>query len=148
MKRVLILETLVLAVLIFIFFFHKSNPDINAKQIIINNHELFVEIADSDASRTQGLSERTNLARDHGMLFIFPTTGYYKFWMKDMKFPLDFIWINKDTIVDLTPDVLSPKTPDESLPTFTSKFPFDKVIESNAGGIKSLNIKIGDRILL
>jgi len=147
MKRVFIAGFIISFLLLVIFI---SNPHqrLNTKLVSINNHLLTVETADTDEKRTQGLSNRERLGQNDGMLFIFPSPSYYRFWMKEMKFPLDFIWIKKDTIVDLTQDISPPKLPDESLPTFTSKFPFDKVIELNAGEVKSLNIKIGDRILL
>ncbi len=148
MKRIVILETVILAVLLFLFFSPKQDTASKTKTIKINNHQLYIEIADTDALRTQGLSGRTNLAQDHGMLFIFPTIGYYQFWMKDMKFPLDFIWIAKEKVIDFTENVTSPNTDNENLPRYTSKFPFDKVLELNSGIIKKLDIRIGDKVLI
>src|SRR5882672_5260542 len=52
--------------------------------------------ADTDALRTLGLSGHSPLAADEGMLFIFPAPGEYGFWMKDMLFPLDLVWIAAD----------------------------------------------------
>jgi uncharacterized membrane protein (UPF0127 family) len=53
-------------------------------------------MAATDAAREQGLSDRTSLPKDSGMLFVFPNAGVYGFWMKDMHFPLDIVWIGAD----------------------------------------------------
>ena len=148
MKKIFIFGIVIFITVISIIFIQKSAAKAKTKTITIVNHRFTVETADTDEKRSQGLSNRDRLGQNEGMLFIFPTPSYYKFWMKDMKFPLDFIWIDKDTIIDLSENVLAPKSTDEKLTTFTAKYPFDRVIEVNAGVIKSLNIKIGDRVLL
>jgi len=117
------------------------------KIVTINNQRIIVEIADTDKLRTQGLSGRASLADNSGMLFIYPKPGIYSFWMKDMQFPLDFIWLNDDTVVDLTNDVPAPETNDLLvLPTYQSNTPVDKALELSSGSIDRMNIKIGDKI--
>lgn len=68
--------------------------------LTINHHPLTVEVADNDQSRSQGLSGRSALAKDHGMLFVYATAysqaAALHFWMPDMHFPLAIIWINAD----------------------------------------------------
>ncbi len=59
------------------------------------NHILHVLVADSKEERIQGLSYREQIPLD-GMLFIFPSSKKYAFWMKGMSFPLDIIWINEN----------------------------------------------------
>ncbi len=62
-----------------------------------------------------------------------------------MNFPLDFVWINGNRIVDLTQNVPKPVDANTSdLPTYTTQSPADKVLEINAGMIAKDNIKIGD----
>lgn len=134
--------------IIVIFALSKKQSSQNGKTITINGHQFRVEIADTDEKRTRGLSGRDKLEQNEGMLFVFPSPGFYRFWMKDMKFPLDFIWIDNDKIVDLTENVSLPKSAGEILSTFSAKYPFDKVLEINDGKIKSYDIKVGDRILL
>lgn len=145
MKKILLL----LAILSFggLVFISKglSPADVKFKTIYINSHKFIVEIADTDEKRVKGLSDRDTLAQNAGMLFVFPTPGFYRFWMKDMKFPLDFVWINDDRIVDLTENVPA-TTSSSDLKTFTAKYPFDKVLEVNAGTVKLFNIAIGDTI--
>ncbi len=54
------------------------------------------EIADTPEKRERGLMYREGLKKDEGMLFVFPEENYYSFWMKNMKFPIDIIWIDGD----------------------------------------------------
>ena len=53
-----------------------------------------LEVADTNALRKQGLSGRDGLMPNEGMLFIFPSKGTYGFWMKDMRFPIDIVWLD------------------------------------------------------
>ena len=119
-----------------------------AENYHFNNHKFFVEIADNDEKRLKGLSHRAKLEKNEGMLFIFPVKTRHSFWMKGMNFPLDFVWIDGDTIADLTENVPHPSSgiADDQLTAFTVQFPVDKVLEINAGMIKSANIKIGDKL--
>lgn len=60
---------------------------------------LVVEVVDTPESREQGLSGRTGIEFNDGMLFTFPSAGRFGFWMKDMQFPIDIIWINKEGVI-------------------------------------------------
>ncbi|MCJ7740196.1 DUF192 domain-containing protein [Candidatus Microgenomates bacterium] len=136
-----------IVVFLLLFIFRSSSVTGNSKTVIINGNPIQVEIADNDALRTQGLSGRKSLATNSGMLFIYPKAGIYSFWMKEMQFPLDFIWINGDTVADLMKDVPAPETNDLLvLSTYQSNTPVDKALELNAGSIDRLTIKIGDKI--
>jgi uncharacterized protein len=111
---------------------------------------LSVEIADESSERSRGLSGRDNLATNSGMLFTYDSVGVHKFWMKGMKFSLDFIWIKGDQIVDLLPNVPppAPGTPDAALPVYGSNFQVDKILEVNTGFIANNNIKVGDKLFM
>ena len=78
------------------------------KTVCVKDVCVQAEVADTDASRQQGLMFRENLPEGQGMLFVFGTEGRYGFWMKNMKFPIDIIWIDQEKkIVDMKLD-LSP----------------------------------------
>jgi len=108
-----------------------------------------IEIADTDEKRALGLSFRKSLPEKNGMLFIFETPGTYSFWMKDMNFPLDMIWIGEDnTIVDITENVPNPdlSAPLYDLPHYSPKVPAKMILEVNAGFSKKNVISLGDRV--
>ncbi len=129
--------------------FNRIDPKTNSiAKVNINQLILNVELADTPEKRAQGLADRDNLATDSGMLFIFDKTDKYKFWMKGMKFPLDFIWIKDDTIVDLHSDVqpIPEGISDDQIPILSPKEPINRLLEVNTGTIFKNNIKVGDKV--
>ena len=76
----------------------------------IGETELILEIADTPEKRELGLSGRENLQEKTGMLFVFPAPDQPGFWMKDMKFALDFIWLDQDLKVTEIIENVSPET--------------------------------------
>ncbi len=152
-----IFQTIVLLVVVFggltfytskIPFIPFIQPTATFKQMTVNGNTLKVEIADSKEKRNKGLSGRDSLATDSGMLFIFDKADKYPFWMKGLKFPLDFIWIRNNIVVDFLQNIQFPQTgrQDSTLTVYAPKVPIDMVLEVNAGLIKQFNIKEGDVI--
>lgn len=119
-------------------------------KLMINQTVLNVEVADTAAKRSRGLGGRDSLASDSGMLFIFPETKKYQFWMKGMKFSLDFIFIKDGKVVDLLRNVPPPEQniADENLPLYQPIVPINMMLETNAGFIDANSIKIGDTVFL
>lgn len=111
----------------------------------INGAILNIEIADTLKKKEQEFSGRESLPENRGMLFPFEKEDYYSFWMKDMNFPIDIIWIGKDLkIVDIAENV-SPKTyPKNFKPSRPAKY----AIETSAYWTRNNNIKIGDYVPL
>lgn len=107
----------------------------------INGHIVNVEIAETSKQRELGLSGRQSLASDAGMLFVFEEPDRYGFWMKDMNFPLDFIWIKDSKVIEITSNV-----PETNLNIYKPKEAVDKVLEVNAGWASKNQINIGDSI--
>lgn len=116
------------------------------KQLQINENVLKVEIADTKDKRSKGLGGREKLASDEGMLFIFPDAKKHSFWMKGLKFPLDFIWINDNKVVDIIKNVPSPTEgqKDEDLPIYLPITEVNRVLEVNAQTVDRMGIKVGD----
>jgi uncharacterized protein len=69
-------------------------PTVGPHIVFPDNFVVHVEIAADDSTRAQGLMFRDQLAPDRGMLFLFPQSGNYPFWMKNTLIPLDMIWID------------------------------------------------------
>ncbi len=124
--------------------FQKEKITNQQKILKIGKTQILVEIADTPQKQAQGLSFRKSLPENQGMLFVFEKPSFYYFWMKDMNFPLDFIWINSNEVVDITKNV----KPEDFQPpnSFTSRVETDKVLEVNAGFVEKFKIKIGDKI--
>lgn len=120
----------------------------NQSVVVVNDSRIKVEIADTKEERAKGLGGRESLTEDEGMLFIFSSEDKYPFWMKGVKFSLDFVWIKGDKVVDIIQNaqVPEPNTPDESLPIYLPREVIDKMLEVNAGTVERLKIKVGDTI--
>ena len=107
---------------------------------------MAVELADTAVKRAQGLSGRDSLPENRGMLFIFPEETLPTFWMKDMKFSLDFIWVRGAKVVTLHPNVPSPEATATDLALYSPSEPIHFVLEVNAGFIAKHHIAVGDSI--
>src|SRR6476660_9003938 len=70
-----------------------SNPPLPTTALTYPGGSLTVELATTADQRTRGLSGRDSMPRDAGMLFDLGTTQNTSFWMKDMRFPLDMVWV-------------------------------------------------------
>ena len=114
--------------------------------VIIGNTEIKVELADTQSARIKGLSGREALGNNEGMLFVFPEKSVQKFWMKEMKFPIDIIWIDGERIAGIVYGA-EPETGDQ-LTIYSSPEPVDKVLEVNAGTASAKGIRVGDVISL
>lgn len=144
--KIILIVAIIISLFFTIYSFIRYNSSNNQKYKIVKiyNQHLNVEIASDNLTRAKGLSDREILDKNSGMLFTFPSADYHRFWMKDMHFPLDFIWIKDNIVVDLTQNVPYPKNNDENLEIITPKEPSNNVLEVNAGKILEWNIKIGD----
>ena len=114
------------------------------RKIKIRNHIFTVEIPSTIIQKQKGLGYRDSLPPDHGMLFIYDYRNKFTFWMKGMRFPLDFIWIENDTIVDITKNV--PVEKSRTFKKYSPRVPVNKILELNAGTVDRLGIEIGDTI--
>ncbi|MCA9348933.1 DUF192 domain-containing protein [Candidatus Saccharibacteria bacterium] len=106
---------------------------------------IHLEYAITSVERSRGLSGRPTLDEESGMLFVFESENYYSFWMKDMNFPLDIIWMDSDfRIVDIVYNA----PPAGSMPevTYTSDKPAKYVLEINAGQAQARGYYLGNRL--
>lgn len=124
-------------------------PEVSAEgsYVIIDNTAVQIELADTPQETQKGLSGQMTLDQDSGMLFIFPKPDYYRFWMPDMNFPLDIIWINGGKVVDIhenVSNIFDPANPK----IYSPKVPARYVLEVNAGFVKRTGIKEADSFVL
>lgn len=140
MKRAIFLALIILGIVTFVYYwFHPLNAGVK-----IRDQVFYVDLAVTPQEKERGLGGRSHLKPGTGMLFVYDHPEQYPFWMKDMRFPLDFIWISGKTVVDLTSNV--PPVNSQPLPIYHPRVPVDKVLEVNAGEIQKWGIKVGDNV--
>ncbi|MEK7164384.1 MAG: DUF192 domain-containing protein [Patescibacteria group bacterium] len=130
-----------LAIIVLYLFFGRSRP-LAVKNIKIGVANVIVEIVESFRAQERGLSGRPSLAPDSGMLFVYKDKAIRHFWMPDMNFALDALWIADGTVVGWQ-EGIQPLT-NGSITRFQSNAPVDMVLEVNSGWISHNGIKIGD----
>lgn len=121
----------------------RSSPS-KYRRIVVGSESLIVEVADSPEEITKGLGYRDTIGSD-GMLFVLPQRTVPSFWMMGMRFNLDFIWIDANRVVDITPNVPSP-TSLQDLPLYSPAAAVTHVLEMHAGETAKRGIRIGDRV--
>lgn len=114
--------------------------------ISLKDLPLLVEMAQTPKQWESGLAGRTSLGELEGMLFTFPTPHVPVFWMKNMHFPLDMIWISGGKIVDIT--YSAPVETSDKLPTYSPRIPVDMVLETAAGWAEANHLQLGDQLSL
>ena len=107
--------------------------------------EIPVEVADTLKKRSLGLGKRTSLKKGWGMLFVFEKRKPHRFWMKDMQFPLDIIWLDNHRIVHIIHNA-KPTNSREKPEVMTSPVPVNFVLEIAAGRAAKLRLKTGQRM--
>ncbi|KKT96295.1 MAG: hypothetical protein UW98_C0048G0005 [Parcubacteria group bacterium GW2011_GWC2_45_15] len=117
----------------------------STKNLTINGSKLTVEVAETWSQLSQGLGGRTELGADQGMLFVYADSHFRNFHMKEMNFPLDFIWINERRIVGLSANV-PVFSADGTISRLKSPGPVNRVLEIPAGWIAAHGLKIGDTV--
>jgi uncharacterized membrane protein (UPF0127 family) len=111
-------------------------------QITIGGNTWLVEIADTEAEQTLGLSGRASLVEKTGLLFTFAKMNKQYFWMKDMLFPIDMIFFDAEWKIVLIESNVKPET----FPaTFGGQVLAKYVLEVNAGEAKMAGLKVGDQ---
>jgi len=125
---------IILLILLLLFLFNMKIT----KEICFKDKCFTTEVAKTVEARKQGLMYRQSLEQDKAMLFIFPNEGIYSFHMRNVNFPLDIVWLNKDKeIVFIKRNAL----PGEE--NIIPDKPGQYVIELNPGLV---NLEIGDKV--
>ncbi len=161
MKRsfeVLIVASLLLVVVGAVWLLTKSTPTIPLAApattrvdfepllpIRLGGADMFASVADSPSERQLGLSRTTALPADVVKLFVFPTEDLWSFWMKEMLYSIDIIWLDATGKIVHIESAVSPETYPNS---FTPSSPAKYVIETNAGFVATQNMQVGDMVAL
>ncbi len=135
-KIAIIFSAFFLTSIIFGFIYLK-----NHKIVQIGDQKFFVELVRTPEKQAQGLGSRTKIRENEGMIFEFEKSAKHPFWMKDMEFDLDILWIKEGKIVYIAKNVSH-----ESLEIINPQITADKVLEINSGLSDKYNLKIGDSV--
>ena len=115
-----------------------------------NGTKLTIEVADTQESRELGLSGRAEIASGKGMLFVFDHPGKYGFWMKDMKFSIDMVWINQDGVVVHVERNASPSSYFDHTPAlvFVNDVAAKYVLEIEEGKADAYGLFLGTKVII
>lgn len=112
------------------------------QRILIKEHQLFVEVVQTDEERMKGLMFREQLPEDQGMLFVFEFSRIQSFWMRNTFIPLDIAFIDSEgKIVDI-----QQMEPIDESKNYISAAPALYVLETNAGWFERHGVKVGDMV--
>jgi len=117
----------------------------NITQVCFGGNCFQVELALTPQEQETGLMNRTYLAPDKGMLFIFPQDGIYPFWMKDTLIPLDMIWMSSNRTVVFIGRDEQPCGP-VVCPSISPGVPARYVLEVNGETADRIGLKVGDTL--
>lgn len=110
-----------------------------------NGFSITAELAVSDEERQLGLMFREKINSDQAMLFLFKEEGFHSFWMKNMNFPLDIIWLDREKIiVHIESNV--PPCQEPPCPSYTPQFPASYVLELKTGSVRKNQLKMYDKL--
>ncbi len=137
----LALSLFIIAIGSFLFYKIPLNYKDNSYVLNVNNKNIDLIVADTEELKTLGLSNRSSLASSTGMFFVFNKEDKYGFWMKDMRFNIDIVWLNAFKRVIYIEKNVSPDTyPDVFFPPEDSLY----ALEFNAGFVDENNIAVGN----
>ncbi|MDO1529266.1 DUF192 domain-containing protein [Fulvimonas sp. R45] len=144
MFKASLMSPLLIGVAFFLGHARAAVPDTQAPPAVsLHGVHFTVELATDEASRERGLMMRTQLASDHGMLFVFPDAAPRWFWMKNTLIPLDILYFDADRrLVSMQLDV--PPCKADPCATYPSDKPARYVLELSAGAARRIGARVGD----
>lgn len=138
-----LVRTMLARIFISLFMGYAASVYADTSRLNLEVHGLTisVEVAATPTARARGLMYRQHLARDAGMLFIFPEPGYHTMWMSNTHLPLSAAFLDERGVIINIADMM-PLTTVEHAPIAPAKF----VLEMNQGWFKTRGIEAGHRV--
>ncbi|MDP2838181.1 MAG: DUF192 domain-containing protein [Candidatus Moranbacteria bacterium] len=133
-KKILLLGTVLLLGVIS-WWLNGSSFERLPRQVAFHSQSYALEVADSNQERAKGLGGRASLCEDCAMLFLFETPGERAFWMKEMRFPLDIIWLFDGRVVHIERRIVS-----DAETVYRPAVLANQVLEVNAGEADLLGV--------
>jgi uncharacterized membrane protein (UPF0127 family) len=116
-------------------------------EVGLKGERFKVEIADSLEEQARGLMFRRELARDHGMLFVYAQAQPQAFWMRNCEIALDILYFDGQGRF-INGHYGAPPCRTAQCPSYESKRPARYVLEVGAGIARALDLKEGDPLEL
>ncbi|HMB17425.1 MAG TPA: DUF192 domain-containing protein [Candidatus Paceibacterota bacterium] len=116
-------------------------------RVVIDGQIILADVALTNEDREQGLSGVKYMGDNEGMLFIFEEEKKHGIWMKDMRIPIDILWIKDEVIVDVDEHVMPEPDKDISeLTIYKPSEPVDRVLEIRGGRFGMFDVEVGDKV--
>lgn len=131
-----------------------NGPD---ETVLVSGETFTLEVVSTEAAIQRGMGGRESLARDDGMLFVFPESRSRRFWMKNCLIPLDIMFLDArgriTAIHQMPEEPLQTETEtmseyEDRLPGYRSLLGAQYAIELQYGRISELGLKTGQKIEL
>jgi uncharacterized membrane protein (UPF0127 family) len=121
---------------------------LNVIYVKIGNATIVAEVASTPEERSKGLSGREYMPDGRGMLFYYSESNPNAFWMKDMFFAIDIVWISETcTVININENVPPPSSLTSELKIYPAPKLTMSVLELSAGQSEILGLKIGDKVV-
>jgi uncharacterized membrane protein (UPF0127 family) len=137
-----------LAVIILVLSFHLQGCAEKKEFIQLffpSGNQVTAELAITEQEKLLGLMFRDEILSDQGMLFVYEEKGYHSFWMKNVSFPIDIIWLDEEKriihIIQSVPPCLA-----EDCPSYRPEKPAQYVLELKAGKVTEEGLELYDRL--
>ena len=123
-------------------------PQYKKTSISINGFKVLLALASTDEQRIKGLSGLEKLNESEGMLFLFDQPSKQGFWMNEMKFPIDIIWLDSNSRVVHIEKNLKPCTLFMACHVYSPQVDSLYVLELRSGFTNDHSINNGTKINL
>ncbi len=139
---IVVAASILLILLIIAVVYDRSKPT-PTTEVRINSAVYNLRLADSEAELEKGLSGVGALDSDGGLLMQFTVDNRWGIWMKDMKIPLDIIWLDSAKRVVYIEENVSPQLGTSKI--MEPAVPTRYVLELSEGSVKNAGIQVGQQ---
>ncbi len=137
------IATALVLVLLVIALAWANKPSSQPTSLIVNGKQITLMVSKTPQQLETGLGNRASLPPNEGMLFVFNVPAVQCFWMKDMHFPIDIIWLSSVKQIVYIQGNVSPNTyPESFCPPNSAQY----VIELNSGQAHALQLEVGQAL--
>jgi uncharacterized membrane protein (UPF0127 family) len=138
-RKLFFIFFLFVSCIFFIYFFSVKDRKYYSFNMILDDVTMKVWVAQTNIEQKEGLSNFSFLNENEAMLFNFSKYRNHVFWMKNMKFPIDIVWLNKDKKIIFIKEEAQPSDyPKYYNPKISSKY----VFEFHDGFVSKHNLRI------